>query len=206
MFLNAKRQTGFTLIELLIVVAIIAILAALAVPNFQEARVRSKVGRAKADLRSMALAVETYFIDHEDFPVPGDETGAAIPLAVAITDGFETRLPLCLTTPVAYVTSRLTDPFGADTPDEDAQFHYSTAAYFEATQGDAAPFTYYVEQLFPTGVPVTTYFLLSHAPDQDHDTPYLDENPSGAALYDPTNGTLSSGDVVYWGPVSSFRN
>jgi prepilin-type N-terminal cleavage/methylation domain-containing protein len=48
---------AFTLIELLIVVAIIAILAAIAVPNFLEAQTRSKVCRGMADMRSMATAL-----------------------------------------------------------------------------------------------------------------------------------------------------
>ncbi len=50
----------FTLIEILIVVAIIAILAAIAVPNFLEAQVRSKVSRTKSDMRSVATALESY--------------------------------------------------------------------------------------------------------------------------------------------------
>ncbi len=62
------RRKGFTLIELLIVVAIIAILAAIAVPNFLEAQVRSKVSRAKSDMRTMATALESYIVDHNNPP------------------------------------------------------------------------------------------------------------------------------------------
>ncbi|MEO8376090.1 MAG: prepilin-type N-terminal cleavage/methylation domain-containing protein [Candidatus Sumerlaeota bacterium] len=57
-------RSGFTLIELLIVVAIIAILAAIAVPNFLEAQTRAKVSRVKADMRSVATAVESYRVDY----------------------------------------------------------------------------------------------------------------------------------------------
>lgn len=61
-------KKGFTLIELLIVVAIIAILAAIAVPNFLEAQVRSKVSRVKSDQRSLATGLEAYFIDNNAYP------------------------------------------------------------------------------------------------------------------------------------------
>ena len=65
------KKKGFTLIELLIVVAIIAILAAIAVPNFLEAQVRSKVSRARADMRSLATALEAYATDNNGFPPNG---------------------------------------------------------------------------------------------------------------------------------------
>ena len=67
-FLRSERRSGFTLIELLIVVAIIAILAAIAVPNFLEAQTRSKISRCRADMRSVATAVESYYtlILHEE--------------------------------------------------------------------------------------------------------------------------------------------
>ena len=66
----AKRMAiyGFTLIELLIVVAIIAILASIAVPNFLEAQVRSKVARTKADMRTVATALEQYSVDNNGYP------------------------------------------------------------------------------------------------------------------------------------------
>ncbi|NUN51586.1 MAG: prepilin-type N-terminal cleavage/methylation domain-containing protein [Planctomycetaceae bacterium] len=62
-------RKGFTLIELLIVVAIIAILAAIAVPNFLEAQVRSKVSRVQSDQRSMATALASYYVDNNGYPM-----------------------------------------------------------------------------------------------------------------------------------------
>ncbi|NPU97588.1 MAG: prepilin-type N-terminal cleavage/methylation domain-containing protein [Candidatus Omnitrophica bacterium] len=60
----ACLQGGFTLIELLIVVAIIGILAAIAVPNFLNAQVRAKVAKVKSDFKAIATAQEMYHLDH----------------------------------------------------------------------------------------------------------------------------------------------
>ncbi len=57
------KRAGFTLIELLIVVAIIGILAAIAVPNFLNAQVRAKVSRSYADMRSTLTGIEQLRLD-----------------------------------------------------------------------------------------------------------------------------------------------
>lgn len=69
--MRAPALKGFTLIELLIVVAIIAILAGIAVPNFLEAQTRAKVTRVKNDLRAVATALEAYRVDYSRYPPCG---------------------------------------------------------------------------------------------------------------------------------------
>jgi general secretion pathway protein G len=74
-----KRQKGFTLIELLIVVAIIGIIAAIAIPNLLNAIDRGKQKRTMADLRSIATATESYAVDFNRYPTSrsgGVGTGA----------------------------------------------------------------------------------------------------------------------------------
>ena len=111
-----KRNTGFTLIELLIVVAIIAILAAIAVPNFLEAQTRSKVSRAYADMRSISVALESYRMDHNSYPMGFINLREAAKIDPANYPYNNSRSRLIgaakkLTTPVAYMTSMLIDPF-----------------------------------------------------------------------------------------------
>ncbi len=65
-----KRDSkGFTLIELLIVVAIIGIIAAIAIPNLLNAIDRGKQKRTMADMRSIGTAVESYAVDNNLYPV-----------------------------------------------------------------------------------------------------------------------------------------
>ena len=94
-----KRAFGFTLIELLIVVAIIGILAAIIVANFQTALIKSKVARSQADIKTMVNAIMQYRIEWNDLP-PIYESGEGNSVFIApthITDLYQ------LTTPVAYV-------------------------------------------------------------------------------------------------------
>jgi len=102
---------AFTLIELLIVVAIIAILAAIAVPNFLEAQTRAKVSRVKADMRSITTALETYQIDYNSYVYQ-------IPEWRALRVNNSQNLVLeRLTTPISYLTgvSSFNDPFKSNT-------------------------------------------------------------------------------------------
>ena len=63
-----RKEKGFTLIELLIVVAIIGIIAAIAIPNLLNAIDRGKQKRTMADMRSIGTAVESYAVDNNFYP------------------------------------------------------------------------------------------------------------------------------------------
>lgn len=105
------EKQGFTLIELLMVVAIIAVLAAVAVPNFLEAQSRAKVARTKADLRTIGLAIESYFADQNRYPTKPSASQADW-LAL-------------LTTPVAYVSGKHRDVFCPATDASNLNYQYS---------------------------------------------------------------------------------
>ena len=72
----ARRHAGFTLVEIMIVVAIIALLAAIAVPGFLRARKRSQASKILNDLRMIDSAVDQYAI----------ETSKSTGSTVAVTD------------------------------------------------------------------------------------------------------------------------
>src|ERR1043166_6637133 len=95
-------KRAFTLIELLIVVAIIAILAAIAVPNFLEAQTRAKVSRTKADLRTMATALESYAVDNLNHYPP---YSPFTPINLTPATDPQALNPRFVTTPIAYITS-----------------------------------------------------------------------------------------------------
>jgi type II secretion system protein G len=79
-----RNSKGFTLIELLIVVAIIGIIAAIAIPNLLNAIDRGKQKRTMADIRSIGTAIESYAIDNNFYPAATDiATLAAVGTSVA---------------------------------------------------------------------------------------------------------------------------
>jgi prepilin-type N-terminal cleavage/methylation domain-containing protein len=201
------ERNGFTLIELLIVVAIIAILAMIAVPNFLEAQTRSKISRVKSDIRTLAVAEEAYFVDWNSYTFgQGGQSGTIVPVYI---QGFR-----CLTTPVPYTTSIPFDPFG-----QSAISGTRTPPLYEFGVGRAGvgpagrDFT---DSLNATGMPSDTYEFESDGPDHDDNTGGNGPAPSTGsypwpatqsvislvnAIYDPTNGTVSGGDIFRTGGV-----
>lgn len=101
-------KKGFTLIELLIVVAIIAILAAIAVPNFLEAQTRAKVSRVLSDMRTINTGIETYKIDHNVYPINGIfVNGRKADGQINWPPSYNRHVldPVLVTTPIAYIGS-----------------------------------------------------------------------------------------------------
>lgn len=212
-------QSGFTLIELLIVVAIIAILAAIAVPNFLEAQTRAKISRNKADMRALVTATETYHVDYSKYPIPSKADGSYMGDPVTASDDwFETKTAISLTTPIAYISSRFGDVFAKRGSDEAQNFHYMSMTYLDIRQNNnpshnwKAVFRNYYRELKGTTPPsIIQYFYLGFGPDKKHNInaphsgPVEEEHEhSAGAIYDPTNGTVSSGDVHYMGPGIGF--
>lgn len=193
-------KRAFTLIELLIVVAIIAILAAIALPNFLEAQTRAKISRTAADLRTMATAIDTYALDWNRHPMDG-----------AVLQNYTTVFPTgnpsdaanrtkfagpSLTTPVAYLVNQPQDPFNCWEPQQEFRWYFyanlrQASGWLQNNMGAVPP----VIQ-----VRINTWggwMMLASGPDQDR----LDVGASAGldyvnGYYDPTNGTLSNGDIV----------
>ena len=216
-------RKAFTLIELLIVVAIIAILAAIAVPNFLEAQTRSKVARVQSDMRSASVAMEAYAVDNNVYPIPSDAAGNwfANPAGAVTISPFETRLPVLLTTPIAYLTSRTEDPFASRRVGESAIYHCTTTSYLDIRQQFAPTVNWrrayrdFFRDLTGQNPPgQIAYHFTSFGPDKQHDADVPHAPGAGSSaphvhgkgrLYDPTNGTISAGDIFYFGPGFGFN-
>lgn len=197
-----RTKSGFTLIELLIVVAIIAILAAIAVPNFLEAQTRSKVSRSKADMRTYATALGAYHVDNNGYPT-NNSVGSA---------SFFRPLTK-LSTPVAYLTDGLLeDPFGNVDDSFVSSGGKSFYFYLPFTDDDPVVNIGITLNLVPRLAEAEDlgWILVGSGPDRVMSF-YLCQNAGGSttsclveladdildggSLYDPTNGTISYGDI-----------
>lgn len=185
---------GFTLIELLIVVAIIGILAAIAVPNFQNAQIRAKIARTHADLRSVKTALESYQVDNNRYPPDAVEAHVSFTL-------FQHFRPL--TTPIAYMASVPEDEFFSAKTAEDpsGQGYVSldspTHTYFYASIGWIKSAKKQPEEFVG---PWTAY---SVGPDQIYsygEWIFFRANLTGhnSYSYDGSNGINSRGDIAIW--------
>lgn len=199
-----ESQHGFTLIELLIVVAIIAILAAIAVPNFLEAQTRAKVSRTKADMRSMATAIEAYVVDNNKLPRTARPSDPPY---------NRTLINSALTTPVAYITSVFPDIFNqfdtsilnrvivwwGSTPGVVDSNNLPIGQLESVSQTAAtaffAPWPNFYDPMAGQYKSAASWLLFSAGPDKSYNA-NVPSYPGPILEYDPTNGSVSSGDVV----------
>jgi len=190
-----RKVRAFTLIELLIVVAIIAILAMIAVPNFLEAQARAKVATEKADLRTITVALEAYCVDYTQYPPWRTLTGGA-----TYPNSYRFRY---LTTPIAYMTSVPKDPFSKykETDSGDGKLHWDTYD-FVSWNGklDDDPHTWSHWWRCSGFGPDWVNQFAGGRSDPRWDINIMAIFPN--MIYDPTNGTVSWGDIVRVGPRS----
>lgn len=105
-YLSHSKAKGFTLVEMLIVIAILAILYAMAAANVLGLQYEAKIARVKGDLKTLELALNSYFKNHKVCPVK---------------DGYQTAL---LQAKYNILNGYLYDPFGSTV---NTQYSYDTS-------------------------------------------------------------------------------
>ncbi|HPA45984.1 MAG TPA: prepilin-type N-terminal cleavage/methylation domain-containing protein [bacterium] len=180
-------RKAFTLIELLIVVAIIGILAAIAIPNYLNAQTRAKIARVWGDLKALEMALETFALDKGN-QYPYTDT-------VNETEVFPLRQ---LIHPVAYIPSLPPiDPFrpvddGTDKPGGTRDYWWNP--YWLVTFPEP---TKYIQ-----GVGSLRWQLASVGPDRFFDcSPWHPSRHSACwRPYHASNGLVSWGEIYLTGP------
>ncbi|MBI3734973.1 hypothetical protein HY256_00465, partial [Candidatus Sumerlaeota bacterium] len=130
--------------ELMIILVIIFILAGIAVPNFMEASLRSKVSKRDASMRNFATALESYYVDHKSYPPMRPLKDFVRDKSWLKKSGGENLSAASpwLTTPVSYLGAFPSDPF--------------------TSSREPAPFAYYSDGL-------NGWICFSPGPDLDYD-------------------------------------
>ena len=186
---------GFTLIELLIVVAIIGILAAIAIPNYLDAQTRAKIAGVQSDLRVIAGAAEMYATDHGEYP-PHREQKTCTELPYNVRFSF-------FTTPIAYLTGMPQMEVFAPSSQSEEQEEIADTLFVSWTN-----FWSYACRATPHALwpyrESHAYLIRSRGPDtvlEPDDVRNAHFQGEGMLspdpfLYDATNGTVSRGEII----------
>ncbi|MBD3265309.1 prepilin-type N-terminal cleavage/methylation domain-containing protein [bacterium] len=180
-----SSKKAFTLIELLIVVAIIGILAAIAVPNFLNAQVKAKVSRVYSDLRSLGTAIEMYRVDNNAYP-GGAELWGGAKWWQKHTYRFHV-----LTSPIPYIGGIPIDPFQTAEP---KNINPNLGSIWDGGYVyDDASRTGHTLEVYGNSY---QYTVRSPGPALDWSLAHA----SYVAYYDISNGLRSKGVIAWLGP------
>jgi prepilin-type N-terminal cleavage/methylation domain-containing protein len=220
------KNHGFTLIELLIVIAIILILIAIALPNFLEAQIRARVTKARGEIRSYQTVFESYYQDFKIYP-----RACVLRGGVMMCNENWGFMGANLTTPIKYISNLTDDLFSIDyrtgehTPLESPGGHpwvkYRTTRRMVwnalnpnetpkslVPRDKMAPHWKLYDSANPAVYKSKHYLVSSLGPDHIEDV--MPQYTFGCSrkpkyylndeFYSPTNGTTSAGDIFFVGP------
>jgi prepilin-type N-terminal cleavage/methylation domain-containing protein len=208
--LHTRAERAFTLIELLIVVAIIAILASIAVPNFLEAQTRAKVAATQADMRTLATALEAYHVDNNRYPSRTASLDVFSTSFRIFPDGTVRFRDLTqLTTPISFIGAPPKDIFEKAQSDSSGIIsnwdpinnvidYYSPLLAHELANGaDLVNNSTYSESIPWILVSVGPDLRVGHENNQNKiiNLGQTSNLRSWRDEYDPTNGTVSGGNI-----------